>query len=47
MKQDAYDRNITARAFDVARYVLFFGIPTGVGQVGTPVSALWSARSAA
>jgi thymidylate synthase ThyX len=33
MKQDAYDRNITARAFDVARYVLFFGIPTGVGQV--------------
>ena len=33
MKPDAYDRNITARAFDVARYVLFFGIPTGVGQV--------------
>jgi thymidylate synthase ThyX len=33
MKADAYDRNITARAFDVARYVLFFGIPTGVGQV--------------
>ncbi|MGA3189219.1 MAG: FAD-dependent thymidylate synthase [Bryobacteraceae bacterium] len=33
MKPEAYDRNITARAFDVARYVLFFGIPTGVGQV--------------
>jgi thymidylate synthase ThyX len=33
MKPDAYDRNIIARAFDVARYVLFFGIPTGVGQV--------------
>ena len=33
MKPDAYQRNITARAFDVARYVLFFGIPTGVGQV--------------
>jgi thymidylate synthase ThyX len=33
MKADAYDRNITARAFDIARYVLFFGIPTGVGQV--------------
>lgn len=33
MKPDAYGRNITARAFDIARYVLFFGIPTGVGQV--------------
>jgi thymidylate synthase ThyX len=33
MKPDAYKRNIAARAFDVARYVLFFGIPTGVGQV--------------
>jgi thymidylate synthase ThyX len=33
MKPDMYDRNIAARAFDVARYVLFFGIPTGVGQV--------------
>ena len=33
MKPDAYQRNIAARAFDVARYVLFFGIPTGVGQV--------------
>jgi thymidylate synthase ThyX len=33
MKPDAYDRNITARAFDVARYLLFFGIPTNVGQV--------------
>jgi thymidylate synthase ThyX len=29
----AYERNVKARAFDVARYVLFMGIPTGVGQV--------------
>src|SRR5207245_1821141 len=33
MKGDVYKRNIAARAFDVARYLLFFGIPTGVGQV--------------
>lgn len=33
MKPDAYGRNIAARAFDVARYCLFYGIPTGVGQV--------------
>ncbi len=33
MKDDAYKRNLTARAFDVARYFLPFGIPTGVGQV--------------
>src|SRR5437879_12850234 len=33
MKPDVYQRNIAARAFDVARYVLFFGIATGVGQV--------------
>jgi thymidylate synthase ThyX len=33
MKPDAYERNVAARAFDVARYCLFFGIPTGVGQV--------------
>src|SRR5262245_26886161 len=33
MKPDVYKRNIAARAFDVARYTLFFGIPTGVGQV--------------
>ena len=33
MKPDAYKRNIAARAFDIARYLLFFGIPTGVGQV--------------
>jgi thymidylate synthase ThyX len=33
MKPEMYQRNIAARAFDVARYVLFFGIPTGVGQV--------------
>lgn len=33
MKPDAYRRNIAARAFDVARYLLPLGIPTGVGQV--------------
>jgi thymidylate synthase ThyX len=33
MKEDAYRRNIAARAFDIARYLLFFGVPTGVGQV--------------
>ena len=33
LKPDAYRRNIAARAFDVARYTLCFGIPTGVGQV--------------
>ncbi|MCX6620503.1 MAG: FAD-dependent thymidylate synthase, partial [Acidobacteria bacterium] len=33
MKPEAYNRNIAARAFDVARYVLFFGIPTNIGQV--------------
>ena len=33
MKPDLYQRNIAARAFDVARYLLPFGVPTGVGQV--------------
>ncbi len=33
MKPDAYQRNLTARAFDVARYLLFFGVPTNIGQV--------------
>jgi thymidylate synthase ThyX len=33
MTTAAYERNVKARAFDVARYVLFLGIPTGVGQV--------------
>ena len=33
MKPDAYQRNLKARAFDIARYLLCFGIPTGVGQV--------------
>ena len=33
MKPDTYQRNLAARAFDVARYTLPFGIPTGVGQV--------------
>ncbi|HYL73465.1 MAG TPA: FAD-dependent thymidylate synthase [Bryobacteraceae bacterium] len=35
MKPEAYKRNLTARAFDVARYLLCFGIPTGVGQVSS------------
>ena len=33
MKAEVYKRNLAARAFDVARYLLCFGIPTGVGQV--------------
>jgi thymidylate synthase ThyX len=33
MKPAAYQRNIAARAFDVARYLLFWGVPTNVGQV--------------
>ena len=33
MKPDMYQRNLRARAFDVARYLLWLGIPTGVGQV--------------
>ena len=33
MSAPAYERNVKARAFDVARYLLWFGIPTGVGQV--------------
>ena len=33
MKPEVYKRNIAARAFDVARYLLCFGVPTGVGQV--------------
>ena len=33
MKEEPYRRNIAARAFDVARYLLFFGIPTNIGQV--------------
>jgi thymidylate synthase ThyX len=33
MKPEVYRRNLKARAFDVARYLLCFGIPTGVGQV--------------
>lgn len=32
---EAYERNIAARAFDVARYLLFLGIPTNVGQVSS------------
>lgn len=33
MKAGAYERNLAARAFDVARYLLFWGIPTNIGQV--------------
>ncbi len=33
MKPEAYRRNVSARAFDVARYLLPLGIPTGAGQV--------------
>ncbi len=33
MKPEAYQRNLAARAFDVARYLLFWGVPTNVGQV--------------
>src|SRR5512142_332865 len=33
MKPEAYARNLAALAFDVARYLLFWGIPTNVGQV--------------
>ena len=35
MKPEAYKRNIAARAFDVARYLLFWGVPTNVGQVAS------------
>ncbi|MFB3828598.1 MAG: FAD-dependent thymidylate synthase [Bryobacteraceae bacterium] len=35
MKPDAYERSIAARAFDVARYLLFWGVPTSVGQVAS------------
>jgi thymidylate synthase ThyX len=33
MKPEPYRRNLAARAFDVARYLLFWGVPTNVGQV--------------
>jgi thymidylate synthase ThyX len=33
MKPETYERNLAARAFDVARYLLPFGTPTGIGQV--------------
>jgi thymidylate synthase ThyX len=33
MKPEPYQRNLAARAFDVARYLLFWGVPTNVGQV--------------
>src|SRR5450432_2980237 len=33
MKPEAYQRNVQARAFDVARFLLFWGVPTNAGQV--------------
>jgi len=33
MTAAAYERTVRARAFDVARYLLFLGVPTNVGQV--------------
>jgi thymidylate synthase ThyX len=35
MTPDAYARAIAARAFDVARYLLFLGVATNVGQVAS------------
>jgi len=35
MKPEPYRRTLAARAFDVARYVLFLGVPTNVGQVAS------------
>ena len=35
MQPEAYRRNLAARAFDVARYLLFWGVPTNVGQVAS------------
>jgi len=40
---DAYQRNLAARAFDVARYLLFLGVPTNVGQV-VSITARWRSR---
>ncbi len=33
MKPEPYRRAIAARAYDVARYLLFMGVPTNIGQV--------------
>ncbi len=33
MSPASYERNLAARAFDVARYLLPFGVPTNIGQV--------------
>ena len=33
MKPESYQRNLRARAFDVARYLLPFGVPTNIGQI--------------
>jgi thymidylate synthase ThyX len=33
MAPEAYERTLAARAYDCARYLLFLGVPTNVGQV--------------
>jgi len=33
MSPESYQRNLAARSFDIARYLLFLGAPTNVGQV--------------
>jgi thymidylate synthase ThyX len=35
MQPEDWRRNVAARAFDVARYLLFWGVPTNVGQVAS------------
>jgi hypothetical protein len=43
MKPDAWRRSIAARAFDVARYLFFWGVPTNVGRLmvgGRPFAAI-------
>src|SRR5260370_2575648 len=35
MKPDAYERNLAGGAFDVARHLLFWGVPPNVGQVAS------------
>jgi thymidylate synthase ThyX len=35
MNPEVYQRTLAARAFDVARYLLFWGVPTNVGQVAS------------
>src|SRR5258708_3334732 len=42
MKQDAYQRNLRARAFDVARYLLFLGVRSEERRVGKECRSRWS-----